>query len=81
MAYGVNLTALSVLPGGRQSPEVRLARWAAVDDLATALHAESTVENLESTLVLQGLSHVKDVLGGNDTLSKVVIDHDVGTGE
>ena len=81
VAYGVNLTALSVLPGGRQSSEVRLARWAAVDDEATALHAESTVENMESTLVLQGLSHVKDVLGGNHTLSNVIIDNDVGTGE
>ena len=81
VAYGVNLTALSVLPGGRQSEEVRLARWAAVDDLATALHAESTVESLESTLVLQGLAHVRNVLGGNHTLSNVIIDDNVGTGE
>ena len=81
VAYGVNLTALSVLPGGRQSPEVRLARWTAVDDLATALHAESTVEGAETTLVLQGLAHVRDVLSGNHTLSNVVIDNDVGTGK
>ena len=81
VAYGVNLTALSILPGRRHSPEVRLARWTAVDDLATTLHAESTVENLESNLVLQGLSHVRNVLGGNHTLSNVIIDNDVGTGE
>ena len=78
LAYGINFTAIRLLPGGRRTPEVRLARWTTLNNLATALHAESTVEGAETTLVLQGIVHVMDVLGGNHKLSNVIIDNDVG---
>ena len=80
-AYGVNNTAIRLLPGGRKTPEVRLARWDALDRLASSLHNESTVENVETTAVVQSIAHVRDVLGGNHTLSNVVIDNAVGQGE